>query len=97
MDHHHCGAQDAQQTTNLPMNIQPLIQEVRAEYGTARKTNDVEREFTHILYIYTKLLHIKRISLLILLMSGVQMVFDCCGAKFQDFTNNVLRCTENKA
>lgn len=36
VDHHHRGAQDAQQTANFPMNVQPLVQEVRGEHGTGR-------------------------------------------------------------
>ena len=38
VDHHHCGAQDAQQAANLPVYVQPLIQEVRGQHGT--ETND---------------------------------------------------------
>lgn len=36
MNHHHCGPQDAQQTTHFSMYVQPLIKEIRGEHGTER-------------------------------------------------------------
>lgn len=36
MDHHHCGPQDAQQTTHFSMDVQSLIEEIRGEHGTRR-------------------------------------------------------------
>lgn len=40
VDHHHCGPQNAQQTTNFPMHIEPLIQKVRGEDCTGEKNNE---------------------------------------------------------
>lgn len=37
VDDHHCGTQDAQQATNLPMHVQPLIQEIGCKHSTGRK------------------------------------------------------------
>lgn len=36
MNHHHCGPQDAQQTTHFSMYVQPLIKEIRGEHGTGK-------------------------------------------------------------
>lgn len=38
VDHHHHGAQHAQQTTDLPVHIQTLVQKVRRENSAARKS-----------------------------------------------------------
>lgn len=40
MNHHHCGSQDAQQTTHFSMDVQPLIEEIRGQHG-ARRTQMV--------------------------------------------------------
>lgn len=36
MNHHHCGTQDAQQTTHFSMYVQPLVKEISGEHSTGK-------------------------------------------------------------
>lgn len=37
VQHHHCGAQQAEEAAHLAVHIQTLIQEVRRQHGAAKK------------------------------------------------------------